>query len=111
GSGGEVLLEQLLRRSGLPTPTRQHPVDHSERRIYVDFAYPEQRLAIEFDSVRWHTGREKPENDAERRNLLRAENWDLVTVTYTMVKSRPLVTMRVISDAYRDCCAKTAKGW
>ena len=35
----------------------------------------------------------------------------LITVTYTMVKSRPLVTMRVISDAYRDCCAKTAKGW
>jgi very-short-patch-repair endonuclease len=111
GSGGELQLERLLRRCGLPVATRQHPVEHAGRRIYVDFAYPEQRLAIEFDSVRWHTGRAKLDNDADRRNLLRAANWELVTVTYTMVKSRPGVTTKLIVDAYRDCCAKAAKGW
>ena len=81
-------------------PTRQHPVAHDGRTIHVDFAYPELRLAIEFDSLRWHTGRGKLDNDADRRNLLRAAKWDLVTVTYTMVKHRAAETASLICDAY-----------
>jgi very-short-patch-repair endonuclease len=109
GSGGEVLLERLLRRCSLPTPTRQHPVVHDGRKIHVDFAYPELRLAIEFDSLRWHTGRGKLDNDADRRNLLRAAKWDLVIVTYTMVKHRAAETASLICDAYADCRARTAE--
>jgi very-short-patch-repair endonuclease len=111
GSGGEVRLEGLLRRHGLPRPVRQHPVTNGGRTIYVDLAYPELRLAIEFDSLRWHTGRTKLDNDAERRNLLRAANWDLLTVTHTMIRRRPSDTAALVAAAYSDCCAKTARSW
>jgi very-short-patch-repair endonuclease len=99
-SAGEIELERLLTRGGLPTPVRQHPITHGDRTIRVDFAYPDRRLAIEFDSLRWHTGRAKLDNDAERRNLLRAARWELVTVTFTMVRHRPEHTVAVVRNAW-----------
>jgi very-short-patch-repair endonuclease len=109
GSAAEVRLERLLVRGGLPRPARQHAVTNNGRTIYVDLAYPDCRLAIEFDSLRWHTGRAKLDNDAERRNQLRAARWDLVTVTYTMLHSRPADVLATITTAYTDCCAKATR--
>jgi len=100
GSAAEVAFERLLRRGGLPSPVRQHPITHADRTIRVDFAYPDRRLAIEFDSLRWHSGRARLDNDAERRNLLRAARWELLTVTYTMVRERPARTLDVVRDAW-----------
>jgi very-short-patch-repair endonuclease len=109
GSAAEVRLERLLVSGGLPAPVRQHAITHGGRTIYVDFAYPERRLAIEFDSVRWHTGRAKLENDAERRNLLRAAGWDLVTVTHGMLRERAR-TLTLVRDAWLQLDIP-AKGW
>jgi len=69
GSALEVELERLLVRGGLPRPARQHAITHSGRTIHVDLAYPDRRLAIEFDSFRWHTGRAKLDNDADRAHV------------------------------------------
>jgi very-short-patch-repair endonuclease len=103
GSAAEVRLERLLVRHGLPRPVRQYAVTHAERTIYVDFAYPDARLAIEFDSLRWHTGRAKLEDDAERRNLLQAAGWDLVTVTATMFRSPARLAALVAAARGRSC--------
>jgi very-short-patch-repair endonuclease len=113
GSGAEVLLARLLVSGGLPDPIRQHAVTHAGRTIRVDLAYPDCRLAIEFDSLRWHSGRAKLDNDADRRNLLRAAGWEQITVTHTMLKARPEHTLSVIATAYEEragiCWTKTAK--
>jgi very-short-patch-repair endonuclease len=109
GSAAEVRLERLLAQGGLPAPRRQFAVAHAGRTIYVDFAYPERRLAIEFDSLRWHTGRAKLENDAQRRNLLRAAGWALVTVTHGMLRERAR-TLAVVRDAWLQL-ENPAKGW
>lgn len=115
GSAAEVRLAQLLVNGGLPAPSRQHSVTHAGRTIRVDLAYPDRRLAIEFDSLRWHSGRARLDNDAERRNLLRAAGWEQVTVTHTMLKDRPEHTLRVVATAYQEragiCWTRTAKGW
>jgi very-short-patch-repair endonuclease len=79
-------------------------VTHARRTIYVDFAYPDARLAIEFDSLRWHTGRTKLDNDAERRNLLQAAGWNLFTVTATMFRS-PTRLAELVATARRRSCA------
>ena len=109
GSAAEVRLERLLVNGGLPAPRRQHAVTHAGRTIYVDFAYPDRRLAIEFDSLRWHSGRAKLENDAQRRNLLRAAGWEVVTVTHGMLRERAR-TLALVRDAWIQL-EKTAKGW
>ena len=102
GSAAEVRLERLLVRNGLPRPVRQFHVTHGDHTIRVDLAYPDRRLAIEFDSVRWHTGRSKLDRDADRRNLLRAAAWELVTVTDTMLRRRPMQTVATVARAYAD---------
>jgi hypothetical protein len=109
GSAPEVRLERLLVSGGLPAPSRQCAVTHAGRTIYVDLAYPDRRLAIEFDSLRWHTGRAKLENDAERRNLLRAANWSLVTVTHGMLGD-PARTLALVRDAWLQL-ENPAKRW
>jgi very-short-patch-repair endonuclease len=102
GSAAEVRLERLLVRSGLPRPVRQHHVSHGGSTIRVDLAYPDRRLAVEFDSLRWHTGRAKLENDAERRNLLRAASWQLVTVTAAMLRDGGRRAVEAVTTAYYD---------
>ena len=101
-SSAEVLLQRLLVRHGLPRPHRQHPVEHAGQTIHVDLAYPEVRLAIEFDSIRWHTGRQRIERDAQRRNLLRAAGWQAVYVTHVTMHESPATVVKWISGAYAD---------
>jgi very-short-patch-repair endonuclease len=102
GSAPEVRLERSLVRNGLPRPIRQYRITHEGQTIRVDLAYPEQRLAIEFDSLRWHTGRTKIDSDAERRNLLRAAGWHLVTITATMLRDGGRNAVDTVATAYID---------
>ncbi len=104
-SAAEVRLQRFLVRSGLPRPRRQHPVTHDGTTIHVDLAYPELRIAIEFDSVRWHSGRSRIDRDAQRKNLLRAAGWDTVHVTHTMMRDTPDVVARAVRDAITDATA------
>jgi hypothetical protein len=78
------------------------PLTHEDRTIRVDLAYPDRRLAIEFDSLRWHSGRTKLETDAERRNLLRAARWQLVTITASMLGTGGKVAVDPVRTAYAD---------
>jgi hypothetical protein len=82
GSAPEVTLRQTLIRAGLPRPVSQHEVRNRGRLVArVDFAYPELRIAIEFDSNRWHSGRRRHEADLHRRNRLTALGWQVVHVS------------------------------
>jgi len=103
GSAAEVRLEQLMVKIGLPRPVRQYRIKHDGRAIRVDFAYPDRRLAVEYDGLRWHTGRARIENDAERRNLLRDAGWSLVTITATMMRDRGRAAAAALKRAYESC--------
>ena len=78
----ETKLKQLLRSHGLPTPKFQYVVRDGGRFVArVDAAYPELRIAIEFDSYEHHTGRGALIRDTDRRNRLALLNWTTVTFT------------------------------
>ena len=78
----ETLLKRLLRRHGLPTPVFQYVIREGGRFIArVDAAYPELRIAIEFDSYEHHTGKLAIVRDNDRRNQLRRLHWETVTFT------------------------------
>lgn len=107
-SGWEVRLRRLLVDRGLPAPDSQHAVVIDGQRYRLDLAYPAQRVDVEFESLRWHTGRERLEVDSERRNRLRAAGWRIVHVTAGMLRDRPEQVVRDVSNAlsvdlsYRD---------
>jgi very-short-patch-repair endonuclease len=78
----ETRLRQLLRRHGLPEPVLQFEIRHEGRFVArVDAAYPERRIAIEYDSYEHHTGKLALVRDSGRRNALVAIDWQTISVT------------------------------
>ena len=76
GSGKELALVQALRRVGAPPPARQHPLDLLDgRRIHVDLAWPEHRLAVEVDGLLWHATREAQAADHDRDLQMALIGW------------------------------------
>lgn len=85
----ETRVAQALREAGLPDPVKQYEIRDAGRLIaVVDFAYPDLRVAIEADSYRWHTGRQRFDHDLARRNALTALGWRVIHVTSTDLTTR-----------------------
>lgn len=72
----ERWLATVLQRGGLPAPVSQHPVDVGGRRRYLDLAYPDLRVGLEFDGFAEHgLLRSTFDDDRARDNDLRLAGW------------------------------------
>lgn len=75
--------ERLLRSVGLPTPVREHRF-HAVRRWRFDYAWPEQRVALEVDGGVWTGGRHTRGagfiKDMEKLNTATVAGWRVVRV-------------------------------
>jgi len=81
GSPQETRLRLLLHRSGLPVPVAQHRALDGDRFLArVDFAWPEHRLALEYEGG-WHGAPEQVVPDRERLNRLFSAGWRIIFVT------------------------------
>jgi very-short-patch-repair endonuclease len=84
----ETRLKQLLRRHGLPNPVSQFEVRYDGRFVArVDAAYPDSRIAIEYESYEHHTGKVALVRDSARRNALVAIGWQTISVTAEDIRS------------------------
>jgi hypothetical protein len=82
----ETRIRLLLARSGLPVPIAQFPVPRPGRRaLRLDFAWPEHRLALEYDGL-WHGEPEQLGKDRRRLNQLGDAGWRIVFATATDVR-------------------------
>jgi len=78
----ETMLRQAFRAYGLPDPVMQHEIWDAGIRVgRVDAAYPEARIAIEYDSYEHHGGRLALVKDSHRRTRLLAAGWAPFTAT------------------------------
>ncbi|HYR63338.1 MAG TPA: DUF559 domain-containing protein [Actinomycetota bacterium] len=59
------------------------------RDVYIDFAYPEARLAIEVDSHRHHSSRKDWAGDRARNGELVALGWRILHITYEELVADP----------------------
>lgn len=81
GSPQETRLRLLVQRSGLPMPVAQFRVLGQGREVArVDFAWPEQKVALEYDGL-WHAEPGQFAKDRQRLNRLREAGWRVVFVT------------------------------
>ena len=81
GSPQETRLRLLLHRSGLPLPVAQYSVRVGGRFMArVDFAWPEHRLALEYEGL-WHGESQQVVVDRRRLNRLSAAGWQVIFVT------------------------------
>jgi G:T-mismatch repair DNA endonuclease (very short patch repair protein) len=77
----ETRLRLLLGRAGLPDPVAQFRVFDEEGFVArVDFAYPDLKIAIEYDGL-WHGGTNAFLDDRRRMNRLAAAGWMVLHVT------------------------------
>jgi hypothetical protein len=86
----EVKLLRLLRDAGFPEPVLHCNIcDGPYHVAEVDFAFPEQRVAIEATSFKHHSGKRAWTNDAERLSKLAALHGRVVLVTWDDVDNKP----------------------
>ncbi|TDH51900.1 DUF559 domain-containing protein [Mycobacterium eburneum] len=74
---------------GLPHPVLQYEIVDASSRIWrVDFAWPEYRLAVEYDGVAWHSGPEAFLYDRQRRAALQEVRWEVLAIIADDVRRR-----------------------
>jgi len=95
-SGGEERLLQLLRRGGIPDPE----VNERQRRYMPDLVWRRERVLVEFDGWRYHSGKAAFERDRARQNdLVVDDGWLVVRVTSKMLRLRPERVLVLIATA------------
>ncbi|MGE2832308.1 hypothetical protein [Mycobacterium sp. SMC-4] len=73
----------------LPIPELQYEiVDGNGDLRRLDFAWPDARLAVEYDSVDWHSNPEAMANDRRRQAALMDVGWTVVPIVFDDVRYR-----------------------
>ncbi|WP_336028058.1 endonuclease domain-containing protein [Geodermatophilus sp. FMUSA9-8] len=101
----ETRLRLLLARAGLPPPVAQYVVRDAQGFVArVDLAYPELRLAIEYDGL-WHGGRAAFLADRRRANRMTAAGWVTLSVTTEDMRHAERLVARVLALRARQAAA------
>ena len=91
----ETRLRLLFLRAGLPAPVAQYRVFDDDGLIgRVDFAYPDLRIAIEYDGL-WHGERQAFLADRRRLNRMVAAGWVILHVTVADLRHPERLAARV----------------
>lgn len=100
----ETQLLDLLAGLGLPAPTAQYRVfDHQGFFLgRVDAAYPQHRIAIEYDSDQEHSDPKALASDNARRNRLMAAGWTVISARNSDIQSDPGDLIRAITASLRS---------
>ena len=100
GSPMESVLRWLLVEARLPRPVLQHVVRDAGGRFLgrVDLAWPERRVAVEFDGE-VHRDRRVFVADLRRQNGLVLADWTVLRFTSADVLGRPEAVVRASRDA------------
>jgi hypothetical protein len=91
---------------GLPGPVLQHEVVDARGRLRrLDFAWPRQRVAAEYDSGEWHVGAEALRRDREKLAALQDLGWMVVPIVADDVRRQPSALVNRINAhlVAREC--------
>lgn len=102
-SDQEMRVVRILVDAGMPEPRQQLVVRLSGYRFVLDMAYPELKLAIEYDGWDSHRTRTSFDHDRLRANVLVANGWTVLRFTSAMTDAQ-------IADVARTTHASLATG-
>jgi hypothetical protein len=97
----ETRTRLLLVDGGLPRPVAQHRVDFPEGdAAYLDLAYPELKIGVEYDGEEWH--KERRAEDERRRRRLERLGWTIIVLHAHDLFRTPQQTVEDIRRALRN---------
>jgi hypothetical protein len=92
---------------GLPPPVLQHEIVDAQGRTWrLDFAWPDLRVAAEYDGVDWHSGPQAFFRDRRRAAALQDLGWVVVPIVAEDVRYRPAELVRRLEARLK--CARAA---
>jgi hypothetical protein len=92
---------EVLAEGGLPTPQPESPIPWRPGRRFDD-AYPDARIAIEWDSRAWHEQRAAMTADRQRDREAAAHGWVLLRFTWEDVTERPYEIVETVRLLLQD---------
>jgi Protein of unknown function (DUF559) len=92
---------------GLPLPVLQYEiVDRNWRTWRVDFAWPDRRVAVEYDGYDWHSDVERFRRDRHKRAALQEIGWAVLSIVADDVRRDPWDMLRRIEvELHRSSAA------
>lgn len=96
----------VMIEGGLPVPELQHEIiDGNGELRRLDFAWPEHRLAAEYDGMAWHCGPEAMRRDRRRQAALLDVGWRVVPIVFEDVRYRGWELVARLEDQLRHARA------
>jgi very-short-patch-repair endonuclease len=93
----EAKAARVVRHLGMPEPEHNHRVRVGGRVRYLDLAWPDEKVAVEFDGFVPHSTRRVFDDDRSRQNDLVDDDWDVFRVTKTMLDDDAVGTFRPVA--------------
>ncbi|KUI27286.1 hypothetical protein AU196_00435 [Mycobacterium sp. IS-1742] len=91
---------------GLPAPELQYEiVDGNGELRRLDFAWPDCRVAAEYDGVDWHSGPDAMTRDRRRQAALMDVGWVVIPIVFEDVRHRPRELVARIDQQLRHARA------
>jgi very-short-patch-repair endonuclease len=98
----EILgVRALLAEGTLPAPQLQFRVLLPDGPVVLDAAWPDVRLAVEFDGAAFHESPEDRERDLRRDVALAALGWVVLRFSYADVTERPRKCAAQVAAVYQ----------
>jgi hypothetical protein len=102
----EQELYEVILRCEVPAPMLQHELRCVDgRRVELDFAWPEERIAVEADGRLWHATTADFESDRARGNSIAASGWSLYRFGWSDVRERRAFVVATVHRAFRAAAA------
>ncbi len=98
----EAKVLRVVRDLGMPSPKVNHRVRVGGRVRYLDLAWPEAKVAVEFDGFVPHSTRRVFDDDRARQNDLVAAGWIVFRITKAMLSGEIERTFAPIAAAIAD---------
>jgi hypothetical protein len=91
---------------GLPAPTLQFEVvDRNWRTWRVDFAWPDHKVAVEYDGFDWHSSQDQFRKDRQKVAALRELDWTVLSIVDEDVRRRSWDMVNRIDNLLRRAAA------